>query len=141
MDYTLGPLVEVELPHGLSAEADLLYKRLGFPESRSAGRWELPVLLKYRLTEKRIAPFFEAGASFNRITGPGVLQDAGAELRHRGAKGAIAGAGLQIRAGAFRITPEFRFTRWVDRNLGVRDAALRSNLSQAELLVGLAFQP
>ena len=63
--YTLGPVIEMELPRGLSVEADLLYKRIGFPGNREAGRWELPLLLKYRVTEKRINPFFEAGASFN----------------------------------------------------------------------------
>jgi len=62
-----------------------------------------------------------------------------AELRHRHTRGVVIGAGLERRFGAFRLTPEVRFTRWADRNFDVRDAPLRSNLTQPEFLIGFEF--
>jgi hypothetical protein len=59
-----------------------------------------------------------------------------AELRHRHTRGVVIGAGLERRFGAFRLTPEVRFTRWADRNFGVHDAryvriSLRRSFSSA----------
>jgi hypothetical protein len=62
-----------------------------------------------------------------------------AELRHRHTRGLVLGAGADRRIGIVRIAPEIRFTHWADRNLGVHDAPLRSNLTQAEILVGFTF--
>jgi hypothetical protein len=53
--------------------------------------------------------------------------------------GIVAGTGIETRLGRLRLAPEVRFTRWADRNLGVRDAPLRSSLTQAEILAGLTF--
>ena len=139
--YTFGPSLELGLRYGLSFEADLLYKRFGFSKTATAGRWEVPLLLKYRLTEKRAKPFFAAGTNFNRIITPGTLQVAGAELRHRSTRGLTGGCGVELGTGLIHIVPEFRVTRWADRNFGVRDAALRSNLTQAEVLFGVLFRP
>jgi hypothetical protein len=49
----------------------------------------------------------------------------------------VAGAGLRFRAGGVRIAPEVRLTRWVDRNFGVRDSAVRSNLTSITILLGI----
>jgi hypothetical protein len=49
------------------------------------------------------------------------------------------GTGAERRFGAVRVAPEIRLTHWRDRNIGVRDAPVRSNLTQAELLVGFSF--
>ena len=148
--YTLGPTIEMDLPLRFAVEADLIYKRLeyGFapsgasatqtpPNAVKASRWELPVLLKYKLAGRHFHPFLEAGASFTRVVhieGMNV-----AELRHRGTKGILVGTGVEKRLGRLRLTPEARITRWADRNFGVHDAPLRSNLTQAEFLIGVTF--
>jgi hypothetical protein len=62
------------------------------------------------------------------------------ELRHRATYGFIGGAGLEFPWGRLRLAPEFRYTRWGDRNFGVYDALLRSNLNQFEFLLGFSFR-
>jgi len=148
--YTLGPTFELNLPHGVAFEVDLLYKRLEYSYSPPASsiiqtpsatvnvsRLELPVLLKYKIGVQHCQPFVDLGGSFNRVVhieGMNV-----AELRHRHTRGVLIGAGLERRFGPFRLTPEVRFTRWADRNFGVHDAPLRSNFTQAEFLMGFEF--
>jgi len=146
--YTLGPTLELKLPYRLAFEADLLYKRLEYRYARTGSitqtsladvkidRWELPVLFKYTFVG-RGRPFVDLGGSFNRVVhidGVNV-----AELRHRHTRGLVLGAGADRRIGIVRIAPEIRFTHWADRNFGVHDAPLRSNLTQAEILVGFTF--
>jgi hypothetical protein len=148
--YTLGPTFELNLPHGVAFEADLLYKRLEYsyspPDSSiiqtnsatvNASRWELPVLLKYKIGGQHFQPFLDLGGSFNRVVHIEGMNIA--ELRHRHTKGIAIGAGVERRLGLLRIAPEVRFTHWADRNFGVRDAPLRSNLTQAEFLIGFEF--
>lgn len=146
--YTLGPTVELRVFHGLAFEADLLYKRLEYqflPQASSAGqtgivkisRWELPVLLKYRFAGRHFRPFLDLGGSFNRV-----VHLEGDEPRRAPAPAYTRSCdrwrrGPQI--GRLRIAPEVRFTHWADRNFGVYDAPLRSNLTQAEILVGVTF--
>jgi hypothetical protein len=147
--YTLGPTFELNLPHGLAFEVDLLYKRLEYSYSAdssiiqttsatvNASRLELPVLLKYKIGGQHFQPFVDLGGSFNRVVhieGMNV-----AELRHRHTRGVVIGAGLERRFGVFRLRPEVRLTRWADRNFGVHDAPLRSNLTQVEFLIGFEF--
>jgi hypothetical protein len=62
-----------------------------------------------------------------------------AELRHRGTKGAVLGGGVEWKFGPIRLAPELRLTHWGDRNFGVRDSSIRSNLTQVEALVGVMF--
>jgi hypothetical protein len=38
-----------------------------------------------------------------------------------------------------RLDAEIRLTRWIDRNFGVRDSRVRSNLTQIEVLGGATF--
>ncbi len=134
--YTLGPAVEVSLAYRLAFEADLLYKHVSYASlagTGDTGRWELPLIARYHFG----GPFLGVGVSFNHLTG---FHDARiVESRHRGTMGFVAGAGIEKRWGRLRLAPEIRFTRWVDRNFGVFDAPLRSNLTQVELLVGLSF--
>ncbi len=149
--FTVGPTVELGLPYRFAFEVDAIYKRMEFGFSQpassasgsppiattTAGRWEFPLLLKHRLGRASPRPFWALGVSFNHVTGepPKNL----IELRHRGAKGFLIAAGLEARFGLFRLAPEVRVIRWADRNFGVRDAPLRSNLTQAEFLVGWTF--
>jgi hypothetical protein len=168
--FTIGPTVELGFPHRLAFDADLLYKRFALnfsipssaiavsvpAQSRATGnRWELPLIVKYRVAKWPPRVFVELGASFNRIAGihgVGVCARTSSgqefycvgnqtlfELRHRSTKGVLIGGCLQTRLGPLRFNPEFRLTHWADRNFGVRDAPVRSNLTQAELLAGFTF--
>jgi hypothetical protein len=73
------------------------------------------------------------------VTGSHSAEKDFVELRRRSAPGLAIGFGVERRFGPVRVTPEVRFTHWTDRNFGVRDAALRSNLNQAEFLAGFTF--
>jgi hypothetical protein len=168
--YTLGPTVELGSYHGLAFDTDLLYKHFTFDfsipptatgnivsgRSKVTGnRWELPIILKYRIVRRRPQTFVEVGASFNRVAaihGISVCSRTSSgqefycvgnqvffELRHRSTKGVLLGGGLEMRLGPLRLAPEFRLTHWADRNFGVRDAPLRSNLTETEFLVGITF--
>lgn len=119
---------------------DLLYKRMSQSHAfdrADVHRFEVPVLIKYRWAARRVRPFAGLGMSLNRVVRVEGTQVA--EMRHRGTKGFVAAAGIEKRTARVRIAPEFRVTHWVDRNFGVHDAPLRSNLNQAELLVGITF--
>jgi hypothetical protein len=100
-------------------------------------------------------PFVRAGVSFNRVfdisgatecaQGPFGEQfycldgSSLVELRHRETSGFVAGGGLRFPFMKLWIDPEVRFTHWIDRNFGVRDSAVRSNLNEVALLVGVVF--
>jgi opacity protein-like surface antigen len=136
--YTLGPSVELGFVHHLAFEVDLLYKRVKYGLSTAvptaSARWELPFLLKYTFPTSPVRPFVGLGVSFNRVMGTAGYP---AELRHRSATGFVGGAGIETALGFLRVAPEVRVTHWVDRNFGVRDSVLRSNLTQATFLLGI----
>jgi hypothetical protein len=157
--YTIGPLIEVHLWRGAALGADFLVQgsKLTIPSagSRSAGvwRWETPITLIYRVHTRKTQPFVRAGVSFNRVFDTSGATECGrgpfgeefyclegsalAELRHRGTSGFVAGAGFRFRLKALWIEPEVRVTQWIDRNFGVRDSTVRSNLNQIGLLLGV----
>jgi hypothetical protein len=62
-----------------------------------------------------------------------------AELRHGGTLGPLLGGGFRFRLSRLWLEPEVRLTHWMDRNIGVRDSAVRSNLNQIGVLVGVIF--
>jgi hypothetical protein len=138
--YTVGPAVQVRWTRRFSVGVDLLYKRLQESQASQYAtihRLELPVLLEYRWGSRSIEPYVGAGLSFNRIVsiqGPRI-----AEMRHRGTMGFVGVVGFEKRWGRLCLQPELRFTHWVDRNLGVYDAPLRSDLNQLEVLAGIVF--
>lgn len=158
--YTLGPLIEVRLWRGVGVGADFLVSRAGLATA-SAGaqragvwRWEAPVTLLYRFGAPG-RPFVRAGFAVSRILAIRGASECGrgpfgerfycldgrpvVELRHRGALGSVAGGGMRWRFKKLWFEPEVRLTRWIDRNFGVRDSAVRSNLNQIGLLVGVVF--
>ncbi len=150
--WTVGPALDLRLAGGffLRLEAryrEFSYRRRALPRGtgpaaafhRTIGRWEFPLLLGYRAGRAKLQPFLNAGMSLNRISGAETLQGDPAELRHRQAMGYALGGGFEIGRGRVRLAPEVRYTHWGDRNFGVKDAALRSNLDQVDLLVGLRF--
>jgi len=147
-DYIVGPTIEVHLPLRLSVELDALYRPLNLTVrntivssppiitsvSSKLNSWEFPLLAKYRLPSHLITPFIEAGPSFRSVTNESF---AGTQLS---GAGFTAGVGMEGKLGPIRIAPAVRYTRWgADSDLNVSMLNPRSNLNQAEFLVGLTF--
>ena len=158
--FTIGPLIEAHLLHGAGFAADFLLQCTDLAIS-SAGsqyaqvwRWETPLTLIYRF-RRPLRSFVRTGVSLNRVFdirgatecahGPFGEQfyclagSSLAELRHRSTLGFVVGGGLRFSLNKLRLDPEIRVTHWIDRNFGVRDSAVRSNLNQIELLMGVVF--
>ena len=164
--YIVGPTVELRLPLGFGVEADALYRHFRYNSAASlvdavatintsGSAWEFPLLLKKRLFHGPIRPFLDAGISFNKITGLSQTvqtvvfpnrtttssNDNPPELRDSYSSGFTMGGGVEIKALLLRVTPEIRYTRWGTRqfNSAISSGNLRSNLNQAEFLVGITF--
>lgn len=117
-NFIAGLSVDVALAGRLSLEASALRRKLAlerrfiFPNGSlqnsgqlSVTTWEWPVLLKYRLPALgTMRPFIEAGPSFRTRHNP-----APSEPSQIGISG---GTGIEWRAGALRISPALRYTRW-----------------------------
>jgi len=139
--WTLGLMVDVELPLGLGIEVDALYRRAGYeyparvplgtPPATSQvkeGFWDFPVIAKYRFGEGALRPYVGAGWSYRKLSDllrPG-----------SGSNGFTAAAGFTLRALALRLAPELRYTRWSGSDI---EPAFRAARNQAELLVGFSF--
>jgi hypothetical protein len=157
--FTLGPCLETRLWRGAAIDVDVLLQRPAFEVTPAHSRvtiWqvEAPVTLIYRF-RGRPKPFLRTGVAFNRVfavegaapcaRGPFGEQfycvdgSPVAELRHRSTPGLVIGGGIGWKLGKLRVDPEFRVTHWIDRNFGVRDSAIRSNLNEATLLFGVIF--
>lgn len=143
----LGPTLEVQLPFGLAAEFDALYRPmianvqsttflpLGFAMNEPAlpikvDVWEFPLLAKYRLPVRSLKPYLEAGPSFRA-----------SNAQHISAKGVSAGVGVETRVGRFRIAPEIRYTHWGSDGNYTTFYHPTSYPNQLELLAGLATAP
>jgi hypothetical protein len=158
--YTLGPALQVRAAQLFAVDVAVLYNRFDFgfaasPNHVAVHRLEFPLMLRYDFRNANVHPFLHAGMSFNHIaavrdstscteTAAGKILycidgKIAAELRHRHTRGPLLGAGVDVGLGAVRLAPELRVIRWVDRNFGTRDSALRSNLTEVELLLGIQF--
>jgi hypothetical protein len=157
--YAIGALIEVDLWQGAALGADFLLRRAELaisPLESRAGlwRWEVPVAFLYRFRAPA-RPFVRIGGSVNRMFAISGATECGrgplgehfyclegnplAELRHRGTLGLVAGGGLRFKLNKLSLEPEVRLTRWMDRNFGVRDSEVRSNLNQVDVLFGVVF--
>ncbi len=136
-NYLVGPMVELHLPLGFSAEADALYRPLSFKTSGGSSQstnfssWEFPILAKYRFGIPLIKPYIEAGPSFRTIGG-----QFGGNLSN---SGFTAGAGIELRLARFRIGPEIRYTHWGADSVNATQLGFSSNQNQGEFLVGFSF--
>lgn len=170
--------MEVSLPLRLAVEFDALYKRLDYNFSSTSrtpssgtlvqeqhniiSRWDLPLLLKYRLsTFASLSPYVSGGLNTNYIVNTTEVLRAGAafpsgpvtlsppvkrqnppnELKYRSAEGGVIAGGFEFRFHRIRAAPELRYTRWARENFREPFPAgkLRSNLDQAEVLFTLRF--
>ena len=144
---TLGPVFEVRFPFGLGIEVGALYKR--FNQTGQTGprgltvfnqdghSWEYPVLGKLRLPGIGLRPYVEGGFSYNRltdvvkpfqtaITNPKDLVAAVSR------PGFVMGAGLEIGAHKFRVSPGLRWTRFNTRTI-------IPSANSIDFLVGVMF--
>lgn len=147
-DYIVGPMLEVHLPFGFSAEADALYRPLNLTNAftviaggtttttstRTVNTWEFPILAKYHLPFPIVKPFIEAGPSFRHVSQfPG-------DSPHISTKGFSAGVGVEAKLLVLRISPEIRYTHWgADSKPSTSAFDPRTNANQAEFLVGISF--
>jgi hypothetical protein len=156
--FTIGPCLEIHLWRGAGFGLDLLFRRAYLADSSAGSRhariqeWELPATFVYRF-RRPLGPFFRTGISFNRVFDISSANEcaqgpfgerfyclAGSplvELRHSGTSGFVLGGGIRKRLHGLWIEPEVRWTHWIDRNFGVRDSTVHSNLNQIGFLVGL----
>jgi hypothetical protein len=140
--WTLGFMVDVDLPLGLGVEVDALLRRVGYQGPVGPGTlprdlqtaefsgnvWDFPVIGKYRFRSAPASPYIGAGWSHRR------LNDL---LRfNSGADGFVLAAGLRFNVLALKISPELRYTRWTGSDV---QPGFRAAPNQAELLVGFTF--
>jgi opacity protein-like surface antigen len=163
--YTVGPEIELTLPHGFAFEVDALYKRFHFTgsttavdvitnEKTTANSWEFPLLVKYKVSDSRIRPFVDAGVSFHhiadikQITTSRVVPFGNAfttstsnptELDHQNDAGFVMGGGIEFKLPLIHVSPELRYTRWGNENFRSFSGLLSSKQNQLEFLVGFTF--
>jgi hypothetical protein len=144
--YTIGPTIELLLPFRLSIEFDALYRPVEYrllsvgatsqSIDASGSAWLFPLLAKYRLSRRFVAPYLAAGLAFNRLSGLKQLGD----LDKATVSGLVAAVGLEGRLPVGRISPEIRYTRWSSDNLRNLSGGFGlSNRTQIEALVGITF--
>jgi opacity protein-like surface antigen len=152
-NLAVGPTVGVRLPGGLSVEGDALYNRrsLGLGGLSGLGGlvssytrsewWEFPVMLKYTGGNGPIAPVVGGGITAQHISNFGTVPSYVFSGRtSANSVGFVAGAGVQFRAGAMAVTPEFRYTRRTGSSWrqSLVDTVVGSQ-NQAQFLVGVTF--
>jgi hypothetical protein len=157
--YIIGPTAEVHFPLNLSFEVDALYRRNGFEYSFtqyffsplpptyeffvnefSRARvydWQLPLLAKYELRAKAARPFVDGGVVYRHVSG---TTPEGLTPDHPSSVGVAAGAGLALKLGFLKISPEIRYTHWTSRPFSnSNNGVFISTTNQADLLLGFSF--
>jgi hypothetical protein len=147
-NFTVGPVLQVNLPLHLRVEVDALFRpyhlnlsSVNFVEDISAHQWRFPVLLQYRFGGPPVLqPFVEAGLSFDRLSGissaaRSTISSGPGALLHQSDASFVLGAGLDIKVPLIvRFSGELRYTRQ-----SVSYFSDFSNLNQAEVLLGIHF--
>jgi hypothetical protein len=162
-----GAAVEARVSHHVAIEADALYQRLGFssvfemasPSSgllfsfskTTASRWEVPIVGKYRFGHV----FALAGGAIDGVAAVHSEADIGSRsfLGHVGVQhtafddsgqmtkgpraGVVAGGGVELRAGRFRVAPQLRVTRRLRRFVAEPD--VRTNSWEVGAFVSFMF--
>jgi hypothetical protein len=130
--WTLGPVVELNLPAGLGLEFDALYRRTGYSISGAynSGSIEFPLLVKYKFPGTLARMYVDGGFVFRHIGDIPLLQDANS-------KGFVFGAGFRYDLKLIKISPELRYTRWDNQPFNV--PSLTSARNQTEFLIGITF--
>jgi hypothetical protein len=153
--YIIGPTAELHLPFGFGVEVDALYRHMSYTGSGvlgavsaatnfESGRWEFPLLLKYRFKAPVARPFIDSGIAWDTLSGisQSVAQTISNEsvtvVKNNTTAGFVIGAGADLHF-VIHIMPEIRYTRWGSTQVVDPTMLLKSNQNQAEFLVGITF--
>jgi hypothetical protein len=158
--YEFGVSGEFHLPKHLRFEVDGLFKRGGFDSALPFGggtayrpttfnQWEIPGMFKVNFAMGHYRPFVDFGATYRHIStitettyAAGLfngysISNNSIALHNRNSVGGVAGIGFTFKKGPFELSPEARYTRWANQSfLG---NALRTNLDQGDVLLGIGF--
>jgi hypothetical protein len=158
-------MAELRLPRRLAVEVDALHKRrlnytqnLIIPDPTrfmvtslttdvTSRSWEIPVITKWRVLERRYSVFVGGGFSSRKVIGsahtygtttsllgfPPMAFDNRASLPSPWTYGPVFTAGFDHRAGVFHFQPELRYTRWNDSPF-----FFSTNLNTVQFLIGIA---
>ncbi|MEO5922581.1 MAG: hypothetical protein ABIR70_02025 [Bryobacteraceae bacterium] len=126
-----GPYLDLGLPGGNSIEIDALRRKYSFGTAGSASSWEFPVVLKHRIGQGMIRPYFEGGAAFSRLSDINLNT-----LKHRQNYGLVVGGGVEIKFLFLKLSPEVRYTAWAVSNF---DGSVQSKKNQLAVLMGFGF--
>lgn len=131
--WTIGPMLEVDLPGGLGVEVDALYRRVGYEANAGRGQfsdglWDFPLMAKYRFPGVRVRPYIGGGWTYRRLND--LLRFSSSS------NGFVGAAGVRIKLPLVKISPEFRYTRWANEDI---QPGFRTKKDQAEILVGITF--
>ena len=160
----LGPTVRVQTTSGFGFETDLLHKDIEFEYSvgrpglaygsyrMSANVWQLPLLLNYERRFGKLTPFVYGGWTVRWTTGamragqyciqlPSIVctpftETGLSEGDRQITNGPAAGGGVGFGAGMLRLSPEVRFTRWLQRAIAQPPSAQ----NEVDLLLRVAIQ-
>lgn len=170
--YVLGPMVQLKLPLGFAVEADALYNRFGYSSTASdilggytidrvrANSWQFPILLRHRLPLPLplARPYFTVGyaaqytgtathrvtgATADYYTGNFTPYSANYTENYAANSGLVAGGGIEVGAGHWRVAPEVRYIRWKDplfSYYGSRGYYVVAPQNEVQLLVGITWR-
>jgi hypothetical protein len=145
-NFTIGPTLQVNLPLNLRFEADALFRPYhvtitgtNLVDDISGQQWRFPLLAQYRFHAPLIAPYLEAGLSFDHLSGisaaaKSAIASGPGALLHQTDAGFVIGGGVDVKLPLVRVSGEIRFTRESEAYI-----ANFSNLNQAEVLIGIHF--
>jgi len=153
--YQVGLYADFHFTKHWGFEVDGLFRRGGFSFEQPANQayahtvfnnWEFPFLIQYNLTHGRLRPFLNAGAALRHISGvqtvswgafPTTTQSSSDILRNSGSWGGVVGVGLTFKEGPLEISPEVRYTRWVNQSFNA--VGLVNSLNEGVFLLGIGF--
>jgi len=143
-NFVIGPMVELNLPLGLSIEADALYRPLNLTTVNTVlprpaitfvndiNAWEFPILGKYHFLHlPLVKPYAEAGPIFRHVA---------SDASYLSKKGFALGAGVNFKLLLLKVTPEIRYSHWgSDATPSRFFTIVPSKQNQAEFLIGVSF--
>ncbi len=127
--WTVGPMVELNLPLGLGVEANALYRKVGAATASTlyeSSSWTFPVLAKYKFPGTLARVYAVGGYSFRTIADIPSLWDSNSA-------GFVLGAGIRYNLKLIKISPEFRWTRYSG------NPTTTATKDQADFLIGITF--
>jgi hypothetical protein len=153
--YIIGPTVELHFPFGIGIEGDALYRHMSYTSAGAvqgvtaalnfnSGRWEFPLLLKYRFSAKVIRPFIDGGIAWDTLSGvsesvaSSVSNGAITVVHKNTTTGFVLGGGVDLHF-VLHIMPEIRYTHWGSTQVIDPTTLLKSSQNQAEFLLGITF--